>query len=139
MDFPYLLVITGPDKGRSVPIHPGAGHTMGRNPENVYVLKDMRVSRFHCELASENGQVTVTDRGGSGGTVVNGLKIAQHVLKHGDTLQLGETMLKFLAREDAGATTVGPLVPAANAELDPKAVEQLAELSGRTLARFELG
>ena len=139
MDFPHLLIITGPDKGRSLPIHPGTGHSMGRNPENVYVLKDMRVSRFHCELASEGGIVTVTDRGGSGGTLVNGQRIVVHILKHGDTIQLGEAMLKFLAREDAGASTLGPQAWAGNAESDPKAVERLAELSGRTLARFELG
>jgi serine/threonine protein kinase len=113
---------------------------LGRKEDNAYVLKDMRVSRHHCELCFEDGQVTLNDRGGSGGTIVNGYKISEHVLKHGDTIQLGETLLKFLAREDNGATTLsGPGVRTANAEYDPKAVERLAELSGRNLARFEIG
>ncbi|HEY2787501.1 MAG TPA: FHA domain-containing serine/threonine-protein kinase, partial [Fimbriiglobus sp.] len=138
MDFPYFLVIAGQDKGRSFPVHPGSGHSMGRNQENAYVIKDMRCSRFHCEFAFENGQVTIKDRGGSGGTIVNGLPVVEQVLKHGDQIQVGETMLKFLTRGD-DPTTVGPGVQSGNAEYDPKASEQLAELSGRTLARFELG
>jgi hypothetical protein len=139
MDFPYLTVISGPDKGRNLPIHPGPGHMLGRNQENAYVLKDMRVSRFHCELVFEDGQVTLFDRGGSGGTIVNGYKISEHVLKHGDTLQVGETMLKFLSREDATGTTISGGVKQGNAEYDPKAVEELAELTGRTLSRYEIG
>ena len=139
MDFPYLAVIAGPDKGKDLPVHPGAGHTLGRGQDSVYVLKDMRVSRTHAELSFEDGQATLKDRGGSGGTIVNGYKVSEHVLKHGDTIQLGETMLKFLARPDAGGTTIGPGVKTANAEYDPKAVEKLAELAGRTLAHFEVG
>jgi serine/threonine protein kinase len=138
MDFPHFLVVAGQDKGRQFPVHTGSGHSMGRNPENAYVLKDMRVSRFHCELAYENGTVTIKDRGGSGGTVVNGLPVTEQVLKHGDQIQVGETMLRLMTRGD-DPTTVGPGVRSANAEYDPKASEQLAELSGRTLARFELG
>jgi hypothetical protein len=138
MDFPHFLVVAGQDKGRQFPVHPGSGHSMGRNPENAYVLKDMRVSRFHCELAFENGTVTIKDRGGSGGTVVNGLPVTEQMLKHGDQIQVGETILRLMTRGD-DPTTVGPGVRSANAEYDPKASEQLAELSGRTLARFELG
>jgi eukaryotic-like serine/threonine-protein kinase len=139
MDYPYLIVISGPDKGRQYPLHPGAGHMIGRNQENSYVLKDMRASRFHAEIKTEDGQSIVFDRGGSGGTIVNGYKIAEHVLKHADTIQIGETLLKYLAREDGGNTTIGGNIKTANAEYDPKATEQLAELSGRTLARFEVG
>lgn len=139
MDFPYLTVIAGPDKGRNFPIHPGTGHLLGRKDDNAYVLKDQRVSRHHCELTSEKSQVTVIDRGGSGGTIVNGYKISEHVLRHGDTLQVGESVIKYLARPDDAGTTMGPGVKAANAEYDPQAVEQLAELSGRSLSRFEIG
>jgi serine/threonine-protein kinase len=98
----------------------------------------MRVSRFHCELTSENDRVTIKDRGGSGGTVVNGLPVVEQELRHGDQIQVGETLLKYLTRGE-GETTIGPGVRPANAEYDPKASEQLAELTGRTLARFEVG
>jgi serine/threonine protein kinase len=139
MDFPYLTVIAGPDKGRNFPIHPGTGNLLGRKEDNAYVLKDQRVSRHHCELVSENSQVKVIDRGGSGGTMVNGYKVSEHVLRHGDTIQVGETMIRYLTRPDAGGTTVGPGVASGNAEYDPQAVEQLAELSGRMLKQFEIG
>ena len=48
MDFPYLTVISGPDSGGKLPVHPGTGHLLGRKDDNAYVLKDMRVSRHHC-------------------------------------------------------------------------------------------
>lgn len=139
MDYPYLIVISGPDKNRQFPMHPGDGHTIGRNQENSYVLKDMRASRFHAELKTADGQTTILDRGGSGGTIVNGYKVAEHVLKHADTIQIGETLLKYLARDDAGTTTIGGNIQSADADYDPKATEKLAELGGRKMSHFQIG
>jgi serine/threonine protein kinase len=139
MPGPQFVVITGPDKDRQFPVHPGTGFLMGRHQDTAYTLKDPRASRQHCEICNENGVVKVIDRGGSGGTLVNGAKIAEQVLTHGDTLQVGETMLKFLTRDEASANTTINAAPGGNAEYDPKAVDQLATLSGRTLAHFQLG
>jgi serine/threonine protein kinase len=138
MSAPNFVVIAGPDQGLTVTIRPGAGNLLGRHADAAYTLKDPRVSRFHCEVQLEGGRVTVIDQGGSGGTLVNGVKIAKLDLKNGDVVQVGETQLRFQAGvSSAGETLKGRAT--ANAEYDPKATEQVAELSGRDLAHFRLG
>jgi hypothetical protein len=136
---PYLVVVAGPDRDKKFPVHPGTGFFLGRHQDTAYTLSDARISRRHCEVCFENGVVTVFDRGGSGGTLVNGRKVAEQVLAHGDTLQVGDTLLKLVTREEAAPATTTTGVPAGNAEYDPKAVDQLAELSGRSLSRFQIG
>jgi serine/threonine protein kinase len=138
MTSPNLVVLAGPDKGRSWPIRPGIGHILGRHPDSAYMLTDIRASRSHCEIQFEQEQVTIVDKGGSGGLMVNGGKVARQVLKHGDTLQIGETLLHFSAGPVGEIATLG-VAPVANAEYDPKATEQLTELSGRELSHFRIG
>ena len=112
---------------------------MGRHADTAYTLADGRVSRQHCEVRNQSGVVTVVDKGGSGGTLVNGSKVVERVLAHGDTLQVGDTLLKLVAREEATAATTLAGAPVPNAEHDPKAVDQLAELAGRKLSHYLLG
>src|SRR4051794_15520290 len=83
MDYPHFAVIAGPDKGRNLPVHPGRGHPLGRHADAPYRVNDQRVSRYHCLVSSADGEVTVTDQGGSGGTLVNGAKATARPLRHG--------------------------------------------------------
>lgn len=136
--YPQIAVIAGPDKGKWYPVHPGAGHMVGRHQDAAYKLSDMRASRFHCALTADGDTVTVADNGGSGGTLVNGVALtAAHRLRHGDSLQVGETVLKFLTGPVSEATTVRGLT--APAEYDPAATDELAELAGRTMSRYQIG
>lgn len=139
MDSPRFLVVGGPDKDRVIVLHDGSCQ-MGRHQDATYKLSDPRVSRFHCELIRQGNAVTIKDRGGSGGLLVNGAKTSEHKLKHGDLVQVGETLLKFQEPSQpatGNTTTIGNLTQAA--DYDPAATEQLAELVGRTLATFEIG
>jgi serine/threonine-protein kinase len=111
---------------------------LGRHSEATYPIKDLRASRFHCEIRCEDGQVSVVDNRGSGGTIVNGVKSASHVLKNGDLLQIGETLLRFHTDALDLVSTI-QIAPTANAEYDPRATDQLAELSGRELTHFQIG
>lgn len=136
---PYFVVVAGPDMDKKLAVHSGTGLIMGRQQGTAYTLSDGRVSRQHCEIRFQNGVVTVVDKGGSGGTLVNGTKITEHVLNHGDSLQIGDSLLKLVTKEEPSAATTLSGTPTGNAEYDPKAVDQLAELSGRTLSRFQIG
>ena len=138
MTAPNFVVIAGPDKGQNFVVHSGTGHRLGRHADAKYSLNDPRVSRFHCEVQFDGGRVTVVDSGGSGGTTINGVKVAQHVLAHGDVVQVGDTQLRFESGPVSAAETLAT-APTPNAEYDPKATDQLAELSGRDLAHFRLG
>jgi serine/threonine protein kinase len=137
MDFPHFTIIAGPDKGKLLPVHPGSGHLLGRHSGAAYTLNDPRISRFHCAISSENGTVSVSDQGGSGGTLVNGVKITSVVLRHADTIQIGDTVLRFLTEPFAEANTVAGL--SKQVEYDPAGTDELAQLTGRTLAHFRIG
>lgn len=138
MSFPRIEVVAGPDKGKSFVVHEGPGRLLGRHQEAFYCVNDPRVSRFHCEVLREGDAVSVKDNGGSGGVLVNGAKVPQARLKHGDTFQVGESLLRLLTYPSAEAETVKGLKPH-KADYDARATEELAELAGRTLAHFEIG
>ena len=137
MDFPYFVVVYGDDKDRKFPVHPGSGHLLGRHAESSYRLHDHSIARFHCMINNLDGAVTVLDQAGSGGTVVNGTKIASHDLQHGDLIQVGETVIRYLTRpmseeELSRGVTI-------KTEYDPAAVDRLAELTGRMVSQYKLG
>jgi pSer/pThr/pTyr-binding forkhead associated (FHA) protein len=94
---PNFVVIAGPDQGLTFTVRPGAGNLLGRHADAAYPLNDPRVSRFHCELQSDGGAVTVVDQGGSGGTRVNGVKVTRLALSHGDVVQVGDMRPKRAA------------------------------------------
>jgi serine/threonine protein kinase len=110
---------------------------LGRSQEASYRLNDMRVSRFHCMIAANGTNVSVTDNGGSGGMLVNGAAAKTHKLRHGDTFQVGETLIRYLTGPYSEKDAVRNL--STPAEYDPKATDQLAELCGRTLNRYLIG
>jgi len=68
-------------------------------------LPDPRVSRAHARIAYQEGQYLLEDVGSSGGTTVNRKRVETHVLRHGDTAQIGAYVLQFRThRELRGAT-----------------------------------
>ncbi|MGB9660635.1 MAG: FhaA domain-containing protein [Moorellaceae bacterium] len=88
-----LVVIEGPDQGRSFLLHPGR-QVLGRNPACEIVLTDEQVSRQHCLVEVEEDKIIVVDLGSRNGTSVNGEPIKRVLLAPGDRLQLGRTVLE---------------------------------------------
>jgi len=138
MSYPRLEITAGPDVGKHFVILSGSGNFLGRHNDARYTLADPRVSRFHCEIRSDGDSVTLNDNGGSGGVLINGVKVDKAILKPGDKIHIGDTSLRFVTHESADVTLVGP-VRQKLADLDTDAIEELSELSGRTLAHYELG
>ena len=110
---------------------------LGRSSEASYHVNDMRVSRFHCSINADGDNVIVTDNGGSGGLLVNGAAVKSQTLRHGDTFQVGETLIRYLTGPYSETAPLRNL--STPAEYDSKATDQLAELSGRTLSRYRIG
>src|SRR5262245_12474839 len=120
-----LVVIAGPETGKVLILREGSGHQMGRHENTAYTLsRDPRISRFHCEVQFNDGEVIVIDRGGSGGVLVNGFKIDSKKLKHGDVIQVGDSQLRLHTATGSDETTLARSGPA---EADPMAVERLAD------------
>jgi hypothetical protein len=45
-----LVVVAGPDKGKTITLNVGPVLMLGRNAKDQYVLSDPRVSRNHCQI-----------------------------------------------------------------------------------------
>ena len=69
---------------------------LGRSIDSNVRLIDDGISRHHCRIRVEGGQVVVEDLASRNGTFCNGERLSHHVLQDGDKLQLGKTtILKF--------------------------------------------
>jgi len=82
-------------EGRRVVVGP-AGATLGRSRQCDVVLSDPNVSRRHAEIRPRGGSWVLTDLGSTNGSRVNGREIERpEVLKPGDEVELGSTVLEF--------------------------------------------
>jgi len=93
-----LRVLDGADRGRlfeniKTPI------TIGREEGNSIQLNDDRVSRFHVKIQEDNTRVVLTDLESTNGTKVNGEDITLRILRFGDIITLGRSMLLFGTRD----------------------------------------
>ncbi|MGY8767683.1 MAG: FHA domain-containing protein [Pirellulales bacterium] len=89
-----LRIIDGADRGTiydslETPI------TIGREEGNTLQLKDERVSRFHVKIQEDQDKVVLTDLESTNGTRVNGEDIHLRILRHGDLLQIGRSVILF--------------------------------------------
>ena len=91
------------------------------------------ISRTHCELALENGHVTVRDLDSSNGTFVNGEQVDESKLKAGDELRLGPIV--FFVQVDGEPADIKPPAPkASEKKADEKPAAQKAAAEQQTVA-----
>ncbi len=93
-----LRVLDGADRGRcfegvDTPI------TVGREEGNTIQLNDERISRFHIKIQEDNSKVVLTDLESTNGTKVNGEDIQLRILRFGDMIMLGRSVLLFGTRD----------------------------------------
>jgi pSer/pThr/pTyr-binding forkhead associated (FHA) protein len=93
-----LRVIDGCDRGRiyedlTIPV------TIGREEGNAVQLNDERISRFHVKIQQENDQLIITDLESTNGTRVNGQDVRLRILRHGDMIGIGRSLLLYGSRE----------------------------------------
>lgn len=63
--------------------------TVGRSPENNFVIQDAKVSSRHCVFLVKNGRVWIRDNRSTNGTRLNGILLHQETeVKNGDTLDI---------------------------------------------------
>ncbi|MDI6822661.1 MAG: DUF3662 and FHA domain-containing protein [Actinomycetota bacterium] len=74
--------------------------TLGRLPTNDIVLPDPNVSRIHAEIRLEERGLVIRDLKSTNGTLVNGKRIEEQLLRDGDLITLGTTELEFRSSED---------------------------------------
>jgi serine phosphatase RsbU (regulator of sigma subunit)/pSer/pThr/pTyr-binding forkhead associated (FHA) protein len=84
------LTVTDQMGRRVVPIDKPL-FTIGRRSSADLHIRSADVSREHAEIAYEDGQFVLRDRGSRYGTCVNSEPVRERVLVHGDRIHLGPT------------------------------------------------
>ncbi|MCE9528149.1 MAG: FHA domain-containing protein [Planctomycetales bacterium] len=116
-----LRVLDGADRGRvyqnlPLPI------TIGREEGNAIQLNDERVSRYHIKIQEDHTRLVITDLESTNGTKVNGEDIQLRILRYGDIISVGRSVILFGSRDqiaerlarlraddsDPGAATLEP-------------------------------
>jgi len=95
-----LVVLSGAAVGRTIPL--GTDELVfGRDSANPVCIPDEGVSRHHAALRPlPDGVWEVRDLGSTNGTLVNGERIVRHLLRDGDRLLIGHTVLKYFAQAE---------------------------------------
>src|SRR3954462_11474301 len=79
-------------------------YTIGRSEENTVRLTERNISRKHARLKKSGPGWALQDLSSYNGSFVNGTRVGgEHLLSHGDILQLGDYRLEFVDE-----ATVGP-------------------------------
>ena len=85
--------------------------TIGRVEDNMFQISEPSVSSHHCEVFLRGNDVVIKDLDSTNGTFINNQKIAESVLKPGQTLRLGNIELRL----DTGAPSAAGTPAAAPA------------------------
>ena len=77
-------------------------HRIGASPSADLVLPVHAVSRQHAEISRERGHWVLRDKKSTNGTFVDGYRVHEARLEHGQELRLGDAILKFVANDIEG-------------------------------------
>jgi len=89
-----LVVISEGFAGRSYELKVD-NTTIGRMEDNAFQIPDQSVSGHHCEVVLKGQDIVVKDLNSTNGTFINGDKVTEKILKHGQVLRLGNIDLRL--------------------------------------------
>jgi pSer/pThr/pTyr-binding forkhead associated (FHA) protein len=94
-----LRVLDGADRGRNY-ANLATPVSIGREEGNSLQLNDERVSRFHLKIQEDQGQFVLTDLESTNGTRVNGEDARLRILRFGDIISVGRSVILFGSRQE---------------------------------------
>jgi transcriptional regulator with GAF, ATPase, and Fis domain len=118
-----LVVVSGPDEGRELPL--GAAVKLGTDPSCQLVLTDSAVSHQHAVVSLAAGQIVVKDLGSRNGTYLGGTRVLEAAVPLGAVLTLGNSAVAIQPRFHVR-------------EVMPSSARQFGELFGESVAMREL-
>jgi predicted component of type VI protein secretion system len=101
------------DEGPDIPVD----RTMvvvGRHPQCDARLDSIRVSRRHCCMAEDNGEVVVRDLGSTNGIRINGQRVEAGRLRPGDELSIAHIRYRLEGAAGHELTLADPLSNSGN-------------------------
>lgn len=131
-----LRVLDGADRGTVFDeLEPPV--TIGREEGNSVKLNDERISRFHLKIQEDQTKLVLTDLESTNGTRVNGEETQLRILRFGDVISLGRSVLLFGTRDQI-ANRLEELKGDGIHETSDLIAEQLAQRSDSKSLDFEL-
>lgn len=114
---PRLTTLEGPTAGQEFLIN-RMRSSVGRGTNNVISIPDLAMSRQHFEIVQNPDEsYLVRDMRAVNGTELNGVKILESDLFHGDRVKAGETVFQFLIPGDVPVDNrQRRLIPAASTQ-----------------------
>ena len=103
---PRIRVTNGPERGtaREIDAEP---LTLGRDPSCRLVINDKGASRHHAQFFRIGEMCFIRDLESRNGTFVNDARVTEEMLRDGDRIQIGATVLVFEAFVAMGDSPAG--------------------------------
>lgn len=95
---PLLVVIAGPDVGRSIRLERTL--TLGRGQGSDEVLNDDRVSMTHLRVEDRGDAWAVVDLDSTNGTRIDDQPVTEAILTHHTKIHVGTTILRFEMQDE---------------------------------------
>jgi pSer/pThr/pTyr-binding forkhead associated (FHA) protein len=89
----YLAI---PDDDEVVVLRLGRVTRIGRRVSSDIVLDDATVSRRHALVLERDGAPVIADDRSRNGVYLNGKRISEARLRHGDEVRIGDRVMRFL-------------------------------------------
>ena len=103
-----LLVIAGPENGKSIPLVEGNRVFIGRSKENQLIVGEKKLSRQHAWIGGDSDGFYIVDLGSSNGTFVRDVRVGRkaHGLRNLDRITFGGAETSLLFRESQGSVVI---------------------------------
>ena len=131
-----LRVLDGADRGHTFADLP-TPVTIGREDGNKVKLNDERISRFHIKIQEDQDKLVLTDLESTNGTRVNGEEVQLRILRYGDVVSLGQSVLLYGTREQI-AMRLANLRSASGSGESTVGAEEFADGVDEASLEFEL-
>ena len=92
---PELKVLTGSQKGQVFLLRPPGPYRLGREADAEFPIFDKRVSRSHFRIDFTDEGYRLQDLKSRTGTFLNDHRLENGILKGGDKIQIGKTVIAF--------------------------------------------
>ena len=96
-----LLIKKGLKKGAEYTITTSRA-VIGRGTGSDIIVDDSAVSRMHAAIEFSKSKFFLKDLGSKNGTFLDGKSINEAVLAHGNTFQIGSTVIEFVLTDRPG-------------------------------------
>jgi len=102
----YLMAMSGPSLGEKYAVD--RPHiVIGRDNDSGISVSDRTASRRHAELSKSHGRIVIRDLSSRNGLFINNLRVEEWVLRNGDLIRIGGSLLQFVEAENRRSFYVG--------------------------------